>query len=206
MRFVVRQALGEDADHASIVEHGEHRLERRVVVDGPGRSCALRRARLAGLAVAIVASLDRHRPETSQHCTQQPTFEQRVLRSEVNLSPARRDDQDGIDQRVGMIACKQDRSGGRDMLETGDLDLAKEHACDDAQKPGQDAICHADSLTRAQLVMSKAVASNRRPAWRSRVSKAPPIATDGVWTPPAEVSGSCARQSADSPSILQVEP
>ena len=48
--------------------------------------------------------------------------------------------------------------------------------------------------------------ANTRPARRSRSSSGCAIATDGVSTPPGEVSGSRARHSAASPSIFEVEP
>ena len=103
---------------------------------GPSATGAARRA------VVIVLARDRHRAEAAQDRAHDPALEQRVLRGEVNLAAAGRDDQDRIDQRVRVIAGEQHRPGRRHVLEPGDLDLAEEHPRDDAQEPRQDPIRH----------------------------------------------------------------
>ena len=88
------------------------------------------------------ATLTSRHSQPAQNGSHQPALEQRVLGGEVNPATAGGDDQDRIDQRVRMIAGEQHAAGRRNVIQPDDLDLAKEHAGRDAEKPRQNPIHH----------------------------------------------------------------
>jgi hypothetical protein len=146
LRLVVRDALGEDADRPAVLEHAKHRLERGVVdALEIGGVAGLRLRRCWSLAIVLDAPRERHRAEAAEHGAHEAALEQRVLRGEVDLPAAGRDDQDRIDQRVRVITREQHRAGGGHVLEPDDLDLAKEYPGDHAEEPRQDPVGHTPS-------------------------------------------------------------
>ena len=98
-----------------------------------------------------------------------------------------------------MIAGEQHRARARHVLEPDDLDLAKEHARDDAQEPREDPVRHRHDRTRY-------AGSNVSPAATQPLERARrPSRPTASCTPPPDVSASYARHSADSPSIFAVD-
>ena len=123
---VVRQPLGEDADRAAAGQHLDQRIERHLVVRG----------RLARIGV-IRAARDRHRAQRPQHRPQEWAAEQHVLGREAHDAPARHDDQQRVDQRVGVVAREDHRAALGHVLQAHHLDLAEEHPHHQAEEHAQ---------------------------------------------------------------------
>ena len=110
-----------------------------VAPSGPERACGR-------VVLPILAPLERHRAQAAQQRAQHPATEQRVLGGEVHLAPAGGDDEDRVDQRVGVVAGEDDRPVLGYVLEPHDLDLAEEHPHRRAQQPAQEAVRHRNRI------------------------------------------------------------